>query len=303
MFGANLTAEIVVVSPATESPSTDTPTPPTSPTAPPTDTPTDVPTDAPTAGPTPVSINPPASTSPYTERFTEETTMVGGGEASVTVECPAGTVVVGGGYSAGPDVLFNVQTKSGNGWHVYAVNTSGSSQTIRVYAVCLRNTVGTSASVVYRRITVKKNSAGGTVVHCPAGSVVTGGGWETEYVDVQVYASSPAVPGWSVMAYNGGSSDHPLYVYAVCVSGTGGITTGFDETVSIPGSSSGQTSVTCPPKALMTSGGFATGSGGDFMVHINSGPWGTNNEWRVYAVNISIVNRDLRAYATCLGFP
>jgi hypothetical protein len=289
MFGTNLTVEIEVVSSATETP-------------PPTSAPTAVPTVAPPK-PTVVPINPLPSISPYTERVTEETTLDGGGEASITADCPAGSVVVGGGYSGSPDVVIPVQTKSGNGWRVYAANTALSDKTVRVYAVCLRNMVGTSVSVEQQEITVGANGDASAIVHCPAGSVVTGAGWETEYVDVRVQASGPLDPGWLVRAHNESSSDHPLYVYAVCLSGSGGIVTGFSETVSIPGGSSGSVAVACPPHSLMTSGGFAGLQG--LEVFINSGPWGAGpeGEWRVYGANTSGSDLELQAYAACMGFP
>jgi hypothetical protein len=156
--------------------------------------------------------------------------------------------------------------------------------------------------VVHRQITVKKNDSAGTVLHCPAGSIVTGGGWETEYVDVRVYASYPDLPGWSVMAYNRDSSDHPLHVYAVCVSGTGGVTTASTRMYPIPSGAGGNMSVACPSKALMTSGGFVAGTRGDLMVYLN-GPKGTDNEWRVFTLNTAATVKDLSVYVTCLGFP
>ncbi|MBN1810283.1 MAG: hypothetical protein JXA14_00450, partial [Anaerolineae bacterium] len=167
-FGTSLTVVIAVVSPATEAPVTETPLP----TAAPTGAPTIAPTDTPPA-PTPVPIKPPPSTSPYTERVAKETTLAGNGHDSIIAECPAGTVVVGGGFSASPEVVVSAQYPQITGWQANVRNTSGSSKVVRVYAVCLHNAPGASIEIVKESTVMPSDGNAEVYAKCPSGSVVT----------------------------------------------------------------------------------------------------------------------------------
>jgi hypothetical protein len=76
-------------------------------------------------------------------QVSNETTIKGGGNASVAVACPAGTTVISGGSRGG---FYQVATassyRSGNGWHVDARSSAVGDTTLTVYAYCL--TGGTS---------------------------------------------------------------------------------------------------------------------------------------------------------------
>lgn len=66
------------------------------------------------------------------------TTIKGGGNASVTATCPAGTTVISGGSSAG---FYQVRVagsyRSGNGWHLDARSDAVGDTTITAFAYCL----------------------------------------------------------------------------------------------------------------------------------------------------------------------
>ncbi len=72
-----------------------------------------------------------------------ETAIKGDSNASVSVACPAGTVVISGGARGG---FYQVATsgsyRSGNGWHVDARSSANNDTTLTAYAYCL--TGGTS---------------------------------------------------------------------------------------------------------------------------------------------------------------
>ena len=86
--------------------------------------------------------------------------------------------------------------------------------------------------VVHSLIGIGTHVTGSTYVPCPAGTVVTGGGFAVATpfvmapdVPMQVTISEPGdgVPadnanGWIVQAFNGGTSQQWLDAYAVCVS-------------------------------------------------------------------------------------
>lgn len=67
-----------------------------------------------------------------------DTTIKGGGNASVDATCPAGTTVISGGSRGG---FYQVATsgsyRSGNGWHVDARSSAVNDTTLTAYANCL----------------------------------------------------------------------------------------------------------------------------------------------------------------------
>jgi hypothetical protein len=71
------------------------------------------------------------------------TTIKGGDNASVGVQCPAGTTVISGGASAGFYQVHLTSTyRNANGWHVDARSAAAGDTTLTAYAYCL--TGGTS---------------------------------------------------------------------------------------------------------------------------------------------------------------
>ncbi len=96
------------------------------------------------------SARPSCRPAPYAPRssgaiiqVSNETAIKGGSNASVSVACPAGTVVISGGARGG---FYQVATsgsyRSGNGWHVDARSSANNDTTLTAYAYCL--TGGTS---------------------------------------------------------------------------------------------------------------------------------------------------------------
>jgi hypothetical protein len=293
-FGTNLTVIISVPTPVTETPLS-----------------TAVHTLAPTAAapaPTTVPVKPLPSTAPYTERVAKEATFAGGVHKTLTVECPTGSVVVGGGFSGGPDIVFHASKMSSqNGWVIDATNTSTADGTVRVYAVCLHNVPGASSTRVHTSIKVAAGDVEGTKAECPSGSILTGGGWSTAEPNMRIYHSAKVGPNmWFVFARNEGSLDQTIGINAVCLTGSGGIIHQNHAKTSVPAGGTGQVEVTCPAGTIMTSGGFSyTAKYGLPSVHINSGPWGEapDAEWRVYAANPDTTSQDLTGIAFCIEFP
>jgi hypothetical protein len=71
-------------------------------------------------------------------QVSNSTAIKGGGNASTSVACPAGTTVISGGSSAG---FYQVHVagsyRSGNGWHLDARSGAAGDTTITVFAYCL----------------------------------------------------------------------------------------------------------------------------------------------------------------------
>ncbi|HEX8689545.1 MAG TPA: hypothetical protein VF729_04810 [Solirubrobacterales bacterium] len=71
-------------------------------------------------------------------QVSNDTTIKGGTNASVSAACPAGTVVIGGGARAGLyQVHLTSSYRSGNGWHVDARSAAAGDTTLTAYAYCL----------------------------------------------------------------------------------------------------------------------------------------------------------------------
>jgi hypothetical protein len=62
------------------------------------------------------------------------------------------------------------------------------------------------------------NGSNTATVDCPAGTLVTGGGYYTDINNVVVWRDYPVdVDTWSVVVYNPNSADYPLTPYALCM--------------------------------------------------------------------------------------
>ncbi len=66
------------------------------------------------------------------------TNIAAGGNASVTAQCPSGSVVLSGGAQPGLFTVTLTSTRpSGNGWLAQAHNPTGSATTLTAFALCL----------------------------------------------------------------------------------------------------------------------------------------------------------------------
>jgi hypothetical protein len=303
IFGEVLTVEIVVPAPSTGTP-TVTPTPLPTHTATPTPLPTHTPTPTsffvfPTSGPifTGIPFLP-----PVVERVHEQRSLAAGDIGYTTATCPSGSVVVSGGYGAHPDVLVYTHRTHGNGWRAYAKNNTASSRQLTVYATCLRNVSGATTAQVKDYVTAPASDIGHAVVSCPAGSVVTGGGWAgASNGSLWVYNSSRRANGWQVYAQNRSGSARTVTAYALCLSGSDASTRQIAASVSVASGATGGAGPTCGADELVTGGGFA--SQDDMVMYSTLANTSGAHEWWTYAENTGGENRTMHGYAICLSFP
>jgi hypothetical protein len=217
-----------------------------------------------------------------------------------TANCPAGTVVVGGGYASSTDMFVYNRSKHENGWRVYAQSNAGTDKPLFVYAVCLSGSGG-STEQVYSQVTAAAGGIGHAVAACPAGSIVTGGGWAASHNgNVIVYNSTRSGNGWQVYGSNVSGSDELLNAYAICLSGAGGATTTQQgASGSIPAGNKDNVVATCGAGSLATGGGFA---GNDEFIFYNTSPNpGTDNQWLTWVENNAGSSMTLHSYVTCIS--
>ena len=115
-------------------------------------------------------------------------------QASKSVDCPAGSRVVGGGVTStgptadnteaydvevsGPTANDGSTANTNDGdvathWFAYVSNLTGSQQTFKVFAICSRTS---DATVAAQSFTVTKSQAAAATATCPAGRRALGGG-------------------------------------------------------------------------------------------------------------------------------
>jgi hypothetical protein len=234
------------------------------------------------------------------EKASTQISMGSGAIDSATATCPAGSVVVSGGYASSSDMLVYTQFAEGNGWRVYAKNNAGSSKLLNAYAVCLKNTAG-SITQHASTTSVPSGSTGQAEVSCPAGKIVTGGGFaSTSNGDLIVYNTSKTSNGWQVYARNNGGSSKSLNVYAVCLSGVTATTSQVYEQGSVSAGGTQGVEAECPEGDLIVGGGFAAQN--DFRMYNSSPKSPIDRNWISYAKNNSGSNGIFNTYAVCLSF-
>jgi hypothetical protein len=300
IFGEVLPVEIVVPAAATATPTlpppTGTPTPPL---------PTDTPKPSPfipinPVGPIVITLLPVFV--PETEHVSEQVQIASGAIGSAAVSCPSGSVVVSGGYATDYQVLVYTHWKSGNGWRAYAKNNSGSSKMLAVFANCLHTVSAATTTQVGQSAMAPVGDVGHAIAACPAGSVVTGGGWVGKSDgSLWVYNSSKTGNGWQVYARNLSGSPRQVSAYAICLSGVSASVEQITAPTSIAGGGAGNATATCTGGSIVSGGGFASEPD---LVMYSTYPYTTGTEqWRTYARNTAGSSRTMHGYAICLSFP
>ncbi len=232
---------------------TDTPEPTATFTSTPTFTVTPTLTPSPTSTRTPPPTLPPLSV----QQISEQITIPANNTDNRTVNCPSGSVVVSGGFSHPTEVRVWQSMKHGNGWRVFATNNHSSARTITITATCLLNSGGTSEQTITKQ-NANPNGFTNLTTTCPAGSIVTGGGWMIgNNSAIQIYQSSRSGNGWQIETNNPTSNTPEINVYAICLSRVPGSTTQEVSSENmIPPNETADAEKLCPSGTFVTGGGF-----------------------------------------------
>jgi hypothetical protein len=244
-------------------------------------------------------IVPPPAVAPTTQSFYSQATIPAGSTYSTTAYCPAGSVVTGGGFSVSSDVHVYTQAKNGNGWAAVAKNNSAANRALTVYAVCLTFPSVSTTMASASTSVVGGGGLGTKTAVCPAGSVVTGGGF-TGKADgtIWTFFSAQIGNGWQVSARNYGAASQSFDVYAVCLSGATLTSTNVTGYKDLGPGVSGYAEVACPAGQVITGGGWNL----DVDLQVYYASW-YSGKWRVYAKNTGSHTRSLQARGVCLGLP
>ena len=148
----------------------------------------------------------------------------GGQSYNITVTCPTGTKVLGGGgISSSLDLAVNINSSipQDNGWAIAMNNESTSSESFNIYAVCAKVFYRTAYSIVTgAHVTNTAGTETSWYVPCPAGESAVGGGGLSSSTSTAVNMNSswPSHGGWEVSENNATYVDELLTPYVVCLS-------------------------------------------------------------------------------------
>jgi hypothetical protein len=194
------------------------------------------------------------------------------------------------------DVWVYAQAQNGNGWTVLAKNNAGANRPMTVYVECLTYPSAVTTQVP-NTVTVNAGNVASQNAVCPAGSVVTGGGY-TGAPDgtLWTFASWQNGNGWMVSERNTSGVAKTFTVYATCLYGTSLSTVKKTNTGDIPAGGNGFVEVSCDSGKVATGGGFGLST--DLSPYYSGF---SSGYWRSYTHNSGGSVRGLLVAMTCLG--
>jgi hypothetical protein len=197
-------------------------------------------------------------------RSDARTTYAAFGTLSVSASCRAGEQMVSGGYyiiSADHGYSPYANYPSGpNTWTVVVKAAGPSSFTLQTYVGCLKANYPLATKIVTANVDVAKGASQTDTATCPAGSVVTGGGF-TLSAPVGVASTTAPVSGlggWTMVATGSGDALQATS-YALCA--TRNLAVAPDVTLQFNifnQNDSGQQSISCQgADQLLLGGGYS----------------------------------------------
>ena len=205
----------------------------------------------------------------YVEVTGTAVTVPGFTSATGSATCPAGDVVLSGGYTlVGGNMEIDTSAPLGaNGaissttWTVTGFDNGDGQGTFTPYAICVSSSIA-GYSEASNAQSVNAGSSAQLTETCPAGSVITGGGFgftagsTAPVINESDPTSSSNVSSttWTVFVNNSGSKTaQSVTTYVVCVSNA---ISGFSEQLA-QNSTAGIVSATCPSGSLVIGGGVS----------------------------------------------
>jgi hypothetical protein len=217
---------------------------------------------------------------------------------TVTATCASGDVVLGGGFQVDDPLAFVTSSfpSGATAWTVTAHDEGqdGGSHpvTITAYAECLHANFTAVVSIASSTPNIPNDSNFHEVsVNCPAGSVVTGGGFRGTNSTQEII---PAANGWTVgLGIQQGASTKPS-LYALC-AGKHLVAASMPMTTANPNLGTGTSlTVSCPAASLLTSGGVHTVSYGNLT---NLAANGALTQWLATISALGVVGGPPSTYA------
>jgi hypothetical protein len=245
---------------------------------------------------------------------------VSGSPGFAVATCPGERVLTGGGsfvngptseawiVDSGPQFIAEVTFPPREAWTAAVLNDSGGPKDVTGYAIC-----GKPSGMKFRKETggpTSPNAPFSLKTKCPAGTSVTGGGFNSEDSSDQLLVSAPfdsgdrrgrPDDGWRLKIIAGGNK-RMVRVWAIC-SETLDLAY-RDSEDNAPGGAAFE-GARCPADASLTGGGVSlSGNAGGFINTSFPGDTGQDsdsvpdNQWGSHA-HVGSGSRTLTAYAIC----
>jgi hypothetical protein len=209
-----------------------------------------------------------------------------GAEATGSVNCPAGEVVLDGGYYQPLTFIYITQSApsnpSGAGWSVSVDNLTGVAVSVSMYAVCSQPPASYSVQ------TTTCTGGASCTITCPTGTSVTGGGYSYSG-SITANGSYPSAPNqWSLTYTSSGgtiSFSGSISGEAVCAQAPDG----YVQKSGASGTSLGFVNVRCPSGTVVIGGGgdegrFSQNPGWNapiaFGPTLESGQWSFGSDYK-----------------------
>lgn len=236
----------------------------------------------------------------------------------MTINCPAGTRVVSGGWQEppayGPHLAVWVSRQVANGWRVMTYNTHPSAVLfITGYAVCASGVAGITSYFSSATVNVPAFSGASGSVACASGGLPTGGGFDSNFPQPSQLIAHGSYPSfgntWTASEYNSTNAAKSFTAFVTCLTNVSGFVTPTNgSTVSFGNGASATQTVTCNFGDLAVGGGFYTLASGSLSTTLQSvrtitnRPDTTNSRrWFVRAYNANPFEQaQLIPYAQCL---
>lgn len=241
----------------------------------------------------------------YVEVVSALLTDAAGTQTTGTAVCPAGKSLVGGGAvisstSLSENINSSIPSADGLTWRVYVNNSSATSGTFRVYAICVKK-LAVYSVVAGTGIDNPAGAQNSATVTCAKGTFPLGGGGfaSSGSTAVNLNTSIPITRGWRTDVNNASTGDNTATAYVICGKKRPGYAEVTGTTTTINPSSQGSATVTCPAGTLVLSGG-AFSSSGSTAVNLNSTLPISTTTWQSYEDNATTGTNSLTAYAVCI---
>jgi len=210
--------------------------------------------------------------------------------ATWRLRAPDGTIF-------GPDLMFLINVPAVNTDTPAPTNTAVPTFAPTSIPTNIATTAPPTSGQVSTQITVPAGSVGYKTVSCPAGSVVTSGGFEL-MDGLWFYSSTKDGNGWRVYAKNNTGSDLLMNIYAMCLYNTGGTTSEILSQAQAAPNTLTRGEAVCPSGSTVVGGGFVNGSDGALELYNSSK---NGNGWQIYVNNIAGSEKLFKTYAICLS--
>ena len=149
-------------------------------------------------------------------QYTNTSARIAVGEyGAVTASCQRGEQMLSGGYAVDAFESANIMSSYPSGPSSRTVSTVNNASpgwiVLSASVNCLHANVSVGAHIVHGTVNIFNGTAQNATVKCPAGAVVTGGGYMTAGF---VEASTPRASSWNAVISGGSRAE----IFAVCAT-------------------------------------------------------------------------------------